>query len=341
MDSLIPVVIIAVIVVVIMIALFLTTFCCIYKYHCKERAQKYRYQYSPLPHVEIELESHGSAHSSVSYGNSSEPCDAELGQLSSSLSSLSQNQLPGDHGEITDVQDVELGDQNLRIPHNVELKEQTTALPVINTVQDRELGQELTLPESIRTYIVNSLIPSFMDQRAGNQFAVVLLLSETDYQNINGLKLSPSDINGKPKIDNSQRALPLSTQYCNYIVARPTIREAIHSEREIFAIGSTNHSNKSRFNELWDAYCCQHNWVHPECILIYSWNLPCKNCTDLIVKSLQRSPYNSAAVIVAYTSEWREESIPQRQQNKERMLRTGIIVEEVKYHDFVKKLFAP
>ena len=57
----------------------------------------------------------------------------------------------------------------------------------------------------------------------------------------------------------------------------------------------------------------------------------------------ERSPYmyNSAAAIVAYTSEWKEESIPQRQQNKERMLRTGIIVEEVKYRDFVKKLFAP
>ena len=273
--------------------------------------------------------------------HSTEPCDAELGQLSSSLSSLSQDQQPGDHSEITEVQDAELGDQNLHKPHNtVELKEQIKTLPVINTVQDRELGQELT-PESIRTYIVNSLIPSFMDQRAGNQFAVVLLLSERDYQNINKVKLSPSDINGKPEIDNSQRALPPSTQYCNYIVARPTIREAIHSEQEIFAIGSTNHSNKSRFNELWDAYCCQHNQVHPKYILIYSWNLPCKNCTDLIIKTLQRSPYNSAAVIVVYTSEWKEEGIPQRQQNKERMVSQGIIVEEVKYPDFVKKLFAP
>lgn len=130
--------------------------------------------------------------------HSTEPCDAELGQLSSSLSSLSQDQQPGNHSEISEVQDAELRDQNLHKPHNtVELKEQTKTLPVINTVQDRELRQELTLPESIRTYIVNSLIPSFMDQRAGNQFAVALLLSERDYQNINKVKLSPSDIDGK------------------------------------------------------------------------------------------------------------------------------------------------
>ena len=334
-------------VISIVVVIILTTIYCIYKHHCKERAHKYRYQYSPLPQVDIELESQchaNSDHSTISYSHSTdhEPIvsDTELGQLSSSLSSLSEDQQSyRDHNEIAEV-------QNLHISHNIIQnaqsvnKEQAKTLPVINMPQ--ELRQGLTLSESFRTYIINNLIPSFMDQRAGNQFAVVLLLSETDYQNINEVKLSPSDINGRPKIDNSLRSLPQSTQlYCNYIVARPTIPEAIHSEQEIFAIGSTDHSNNSRFNELWDAYCRQHNWIPPEYILIYSWNLPCKNCTDLIIRSLLRSPYNRATVIVVYTCEWKEEDIPQRQHSRERMLSQGIVVEKVPYHTFVRKLFAP
>ena len=289
--------------------------------------------------MDIELESHTSgAHSS--YRHSTELSDT---QLSSSPSSSSQ-----DHNEITEIQDAQLGEQNLHIsvPHDtqytVEGKQQIKTLPgpVLNTVLDREALN--ALPESIRTYVVESLIPSFMDQRAGNQFAVVLLLSETDYQNINEVKLSPSDINGKPKIDNSQTALPQRTdQYYNYIVARPTISEGIHSEQEIFDIGSTDYSTNSRFNELWDAYCCQHKQVHPKYILIYSWNLPCENCTDLIIKSLQRSPYNSAVVIVVYTCVWKEEDTPQRQRSKERLINHRIFVEEVAYPEFVRRLFVP
>jgi hypothetical protein len=302
--------------------------------------------------VDIELESHHtsstSVHSTVSYNHSTELSDT---QLSTSPSSSSRDY--GDHNEITEIQGAELGEQNLLIPQcqnnntiivhdSVELEEQAKTLPVVNMVQDGELRQGFTLPEHIRTYIAESLIPSFIDQRAGNQFAVVLLLSETDYQNINEVKLSPSDINGKPKIDNSLEVLPQSTQlYCNYIVARPTIRKGIHSEREIFDIGSTDCSNNSRFEDLWDAYCCQHNQVHPKYILLYSWNLPCENCTDLIIKSLQRSPYNSAVVIVVYTCVWKEEEAPQRECSKERMISHGINVEEVMYPKFVKRLFVP
>ena len=345
METWILIVLITVIVVVIIVLLllFLTAYCynVIYKRH-RSKAQKHRYRYLPLPQeVDIELESHTSgAHSTISYRHSTELSDT---QLSSSPSSSSQDY--GGHSEITEIQGAQLGEQNLHIsvPHDtqdaVEGKQQTKTLPgpVLNRVQNREA---FALPESIRTYVVDSLIPSFMDQRAGNQFAVVLLLSETDYQNINEVKLSPSDINGKPKIDNSQRALPQRTElYCNYIVARPTISEGIHSEREIFDIGSTECSNNSRFNELWDAYCCQHKQVHPKYILIYSWNLPCENCTDLIIKSLQRSPYNSAVVIVVYTCVWREEDTPQRQRSKERMISQGIFVEEVAYPKFISKSF--
>ena len=340
METWILVVLIAVIVVVIVILLllFLTAYCCIYKCH-RSRAQKHRYRYSPLPQqVDIELESHTSGtHSTISYRHSTELSDT---RLSSSPSSSSQG-----HSEITEIQSAQLGEQNLHIsvPHDtqdtVEGKQQTKTLPgpVLNRVQDREA---FALPESIRTYVVDSLIPSFMDQRAGNQFAVVLLLSETDYQNINEVKLSPSDINGKPEIDNSLRALPQRTElYCNYIVARPTIAEGIHSEREIFDIGSTDYSTNSRFNELWDAYCRQHKQVYPKYILIYSWNLPCENCTDLIIKSLQRSPYNSAVVIVVYTCVWKEEDTPQRQRSKDRMINQGIFVEEVAYPKFISKSF--
>ena len=239
-SSIVTVVIVVLITVIMVVMLFLTTFCCIHKYCHKERAQKYRYSPLPQPEEDIELEQHydSSAHS-ISYSHSTEPCDTELGQLSSSLSSLSQDdQQLRDHRFCiaTEIQDAELGKQTLHIPHvqySVELGELTDTLPVTNIVQS---SMQLTLPQSIKTYIANILIPYFMDQRAGNQFAVVLLLSKTDYQNINKVKLSPSNIDGKPQVDNSQRALPPCTQYCNYIVlVQVYVKQFILSKKSLLS----------------------------------------------------------------------------------------------------------
>ena len=320
-------------------------------YCCKEKPQKYRY--SPLPQQEeFELKVHSACSTpSVSCSHSTEPCDTELGQLSTRFSSLLRDeQQPGAHdfSYITEAQGAELGEQNLiqiQQPRKiVELEEQTHTSPVTNSALSSELEQELTLPPSIKTYIVDILIPYFKDQRVGYQFAVVLLLSEVDYHNISEVKLSPSDTDGKPQIDNSQKTLPPNTDYCNYIVARPTIanlpEESIHSEEEIF--GNYDHnSTKSRFDELWSAYYLKHSQIHPAYILIYSWNLSCQDCTDIIIKSLQKSPYDSATVLMAYTNEWKGESSSQHLRDREKLRRQGIIVEEVKYHNYISRSYAP
>ena len=344
-------IIIILVIIVLIIFLFLTTSCCVYYYCCREKPQKYRY--SPLPQQEeFELEVHSDCSTpSVSYSHLTEQYDTELGQLSSSLSSLSQDEQQPGHGAhdfsyVTEAQPIELGEQNLQQPQTiVELEEQIDTSSVTNSAQSSELEQELTLPLSIKTYIVDILIPYFKDQRAGNQFAVVLLLSEAEYHNINEVKLSPSDTDGRPHIiDNSQTTLPSSTEYCNYIVARPTIDKrrkdkSIHSEKEIF--GNCDHnSTKSRFDELWSAYYHKHGQVYPEYILIYSWNLPCKDCTDLIITSLQKSPYDSVAVLVIYTSEWKgEKTSDQHELNQKKLQDEGIAVKKVKYRPRIKKLF--
>lgn len=193
------------------------------------------------------------------------------------------------------------------------------------------------LPLNVKSYISDIVIPYFMDQRAGFQFAVVVLLSETDFQNLNKVKLIPSGVDGKPQIDNSQRTMPPSAEYCNYIVARPTISERVHSEKEIF--GKHEDSKNSRFDELWNAYCLHHP-LQPKYILIYSWNLPCEDCSNWIIRSLKKSPYECATVFIAHTSEWRDESASQRQKNKEKLRDHGIIVEEVQYQIHICKQYA-
>ena len=162
-----------------------------------------------------------------------------------------------------------------------------------------------------------------------NQFAVVVLLSEEDIDNICGIRFTPS--NGrKPLLNKYHPSMPHNEiHYSNYIVARPNNRW--HSEEEIFG---KHHSTDSPFSQLWTAYV-KRNRSRPKCILLYSWNLPCSRCTDVIIRSLNDDTYRCTSVIVAYSTYWQGELGGQYVENEEKLKKENITVEEVRYPTFI------
>ena len=112
--------------------------------------------------------------------------------------------------------------------------------------------------------------------------------------------------------------------YGNYIVARP-ISNSWHSEEEIFGSSINSH-----FYELWTAYV-RHNHSPPKCVLLYTWNLPCSRCTDVIIRSLNDSMYRCTSVIVAHTIYWRSESEDKHRKNIQKLRQENITVEQVPY----------
>ena len=195
-------------------------------------------------------------------------------------------------------------------------------LPVFKTNHKRAI---LPLPKNFQDFITGIIIPSFKEQRlTGNQFAVVLLLSENDLCNIFGTTFVPSD-GGQPLVDNYYASMPHNTtHYGNYIVARP-ISNSWHSEEEIF---KKYYSINFPFSQLWNAYV-KHNGSPPKCVLLYTWNLPCSRCTDVIIRSLNDDTYSCTSVIVAHTMNWQRESEDRHRRNKEKLVKENITVVQV------------
>ena len=182
------------------------------------------------------------------------------------------------------------------------------------------------LPYHFHDFVIQKIVPYFKNQRERSyQFAVVMLLSESDFNNIHQTSFTPSDLWGQPILNKNFPSMPLAN-YGNYIVARPS-SSSCHSEEEIFGQYSVI---DSPFSRLWSAYVGR-NGTYPKCILIYSWNLPCSRCTDVIIRSLGEQPYNCTNVIVAHTICWRSETDLDYKNSREKLMNKNITVEQVDY----------
>ena len=196
--------------------------------------------------------------------------------------------------------------------------------PVSNIDQKRTLSP---LPNNFDNFITDMVVPSFKKQRSTGryQFAVVILLSENDFDDISDMGFEPSNILGGPLLNNTYPSMPRNAaNYGNYIAARPD-SVSCHSEEEIFRKYS---SINSPFRELWTAYM-SHNGSTPKCVLLYTWQLPCTRCTDVIIRSLNDDMYRCTSVIVAHTIYWRSESEEEHRENKEKLKKENIAVVQV------------
>ena len=182
----------------------------------------------------------------------------------------------------------------------------------------RNTRSRVDLPNNFHSFINDRVIPSFKDQRASGQyqFSVLLLLSEEDLADITHMPFSPSIHLGQPLVDNIFASMPQDLDsFGNYIVARPS-HNSWHSEEVIF---SESVILSSPFSCLWDAYV-ECSGQYPKCILLYSWNLPCSRCTDVIIRSLGDRLYKETSVIVAHTAYWKwSENSAEHRENEDRL----------------------
>ena len=208
--------------------------------------------------------------------------------------------------------------------HIVSKKNVGHDLPVL---QERTLT---SLPSNFHNFITTTIIPSFEKQRLTRyQFAVVVFLSKKDFNNICDMPFVPS-YGGQPLLNNSHPSMPQNA--INYIAARPS-SDGCHSEEEIFGKYS---SINSPFSQLWSAYV-RRNGSPPKCILLYSWNLPCSRCTDVIIRSLNDNMYSCTSVIVAHTIFWRSESEDKHRKDKEKLKKENITVVQVPYPEYLSR----
>ena len=202
--------------------------------------------------------------------------------------------------------------------------------PVSNINQKRTLSP---LPNNFDNFIIDAVVPSFKKQRSTGryQFAVVILLSENNFDNISDMEFEPSNILGEPLLNNTYPSMPRNAaNYGNYIAARPD-SVSCHSEEEIFGKYS---SINSPFRQLWTAYT-SHNGSTPNCVLLYTWQLPCTQCTDVIIRSLNDNMYRRTSVIVAHTIYWRSESEEEHRENEKKLKKENIAVVQVPYPEYL------
>lgn len=211
---------------------------------------------------------------------------------------------------------------------SIESDEEPKGYPDILSLWTVPIKRPKYVPNDFHHFIAQRIIPDFSDQRKTcyYQFAVVALLSESDFINIKQMGFFPSDLLGKPILDKNEALMPRDpASYRNYAVARTSNK--YHSEEKLF--GNCSELTDTPFNHLWRAYVeCNHSY--PKCIVIYSWNFPCSYCTDLIVESLEEKPYyNSVSVVLAYTAIWKRDNDQERSRKK--LESNNITVKHVPY----------
>lgn len=194
------------------------------------------------------------------------------------------------------------------------------------TAGDCHVNKSSPLHDKLYSFVNDTIIPCFNGQRASkHQFAVLLLLTESDLHNITSITFDPSDNCGQPILNNDYPSMPRdASKYGNYIVARP-IDITQHSEEEIF--GKTDTSG-SPFSQLWCTYVSRHR-TFPRCVLLYSWNLPCRHCTDVIIRVFEESPFDQTKLILVHSKYWKSESDSEHRMCRDKLTNRNIIVERV------------
>ncbi len=170
----------------------------------------------------------------------------------------------------------------------------------------------------LRSFVQKTIIPKFSKQRIrGDQFAALILL-DCDLKDITSTILSPHD----PMVNRKYPYYPHPQKQNNYLVARPDMQSYGTTHAEVILINN--------FDSLWNAYLWSHSDREPQHVLLYSWIMPCKNCTKRIC-SLQPL---SCKITVVYTIDCRKgegRDQMQTEENTETLNRAGVQVSQVGY----------
>lgn len=120
------------------------------------------------------------------------------------------------------------------------------------------------------------------------EFAVLILLTQDELADLCSdrpchIVYQPRDNVGNPAInyDYESTFSPADRRmFNNFLVAIPTGPGAEHAEEQILR----------RMSELLDSFRRTHGDAYPAEVLLYTWNYPCRACTDGIFGSFRRLP---------------------------------------------------
>ena len=181
-------------------------------------------------------------------------------------------------------------------------------------------------PRGFHHFIRDRVVPAFKEQRGinQNQFAVLLLVSENEFKDLNSMEFHPSE---EPLTDCCEVSMPHErSQYRNYIVAR---YESIRDSDEVSTDYHSEETIVSELDHLWEGYMEFTNGTPPTCFILYSWNFPCTDCTETIISALKRPPYKGISMIVVFSQHWRGETSRDVYHNRKEMKKKGIYFTKV------------
>ena len=134
------------------------------------------------------------------------------------------------------------------------------------------------------TFIQNMIDRFYHQREAGRAQFGFLVLGNPD-ESILTMNAIPNDGHGNPIVDNTQPLSPANPSlYVNYVAARPEtvpqLEDAIHAEDHLLG----------ELRRLWNNY---RNYFRqtPAFMLLYSWIMPCPDCTNLILNYFQAAPF--------------------------------------------------
>ena len=165
---------------------------------------------------------------------------------------------------------------------------------------------------------IQNVIDLFNGQRLKeDQFAVLIFTAESTLSRMGEIKFQAPG-HTTYLVDNTYPYFP-HHNLKNYLVARPDGDGRHHCEKILL-----DHED-----QLWDAYTEDHP-TGPKCIILYSWLLPCSECTSEILTYHTRTR-PAVKLIVVFTSGWRRQSNSVNLNNIARMQDADIDVHQVSY----------
>ena len=185
---------------------------------------------------------------------------------------------------------------------------------------------ESRFPTKLHEFINLRVIPGFKRQRETGrvQFAVLLLVSESNLEDINRFEFEPRDCNGQPLVNNAQPYWPNRHHLGNYLVARPR-----HPNKHDIAQGRhTTHSEILLLQQL-PNLLYSFGSQEPAHIILYSWFMPCPDCTERIINELQ---FKNRSVMVIYSQDWFRISQSENEASRAKLTGAGITVQQITYH---------
>ena len=194
-------------------------------------------------------------------------------------------------------------------------------------VRSKIHDDEDSLPQEFH-WFMQDVISKFQEQCiGGDQFAILFLVSESDIRQIRSTQFRNSQ-NGD-LTNNDVPFWPPNDQWVNYIVARV--------DKESFS-GTSVHSEKmllDRAHKLWESYN-RINHTGPNFIILFSWLMPCRHCTDNLIHTFFTGPnsamFGTKKVIVAYTIDWKKD-YNNVEESRKILKSYGAVVERVPYDE--------